>query len=225
MNNDFRLGHRQRLRDKFLENKLTDYELLELFLTYAIPRCDVRPIAKSLIKKFGSVYGVMSAPVESLVEVNGIKENTAIFIKATHELMKHGYRGVLADTPIFHDIKIVKDYALLLLGNKKKEEFHILYLDSEYRLLKDELHSVGTGDWTAVYTKEIVKNALDINAASIIMMHNHPQIQTSFSTEDVDATIRLIDMLKPLDIEFFDHFVVSGNVVYSIKNSHLLNKR
>lgn len=225
MNSDdssYRLGHRERLRQKFLKNKLVDYELLELLLTYAIPRCDVRPLARELMKTFGGAYNVLTAPVEALTKVRGVKENTAIFIKAIHEMMVLGHKDYLNDTPIFHDYQRLSEYCKLLLSGKKIEEFHILYLDSDYRLLTDHLHSSGTIDWAAVYPREIVKRALELNARSVVMLHNHPTPNTSFSSADIEITGTVKNILKSVDIELFDHLLVSGSIVYSAKNMFLI---
>jgi DNA repair protein RadC len=218
----FRKGHRDRLRQKFLENKLVDYELLELLLTYAIPRCDVRPLARELAKAFGNVYGVITAPVEALTRVSGLKENSAILIKAVHRLMLAGHQNYLADTPVFHNYRILSEYCRLILSGKRAEEFHVLYLDSNYRLLLDDLHSSGTIDWAAVYPREIIKRSLELNATSIVMLHNHPSGNTSFSNEDIAITEEVRKILAVVNISLFDHLLVSGNIVYSAKNMFLI---
>lgn len=218
----YRLGHRERLRQKFLQNKLVDYELLELLLTYAIPRCDVRPLARELMKTFGGAYNVLTAPMEDLMKVKGVKLNTAIFIKSIHEMMIQGYKSYMDDKPIFHDYQKLSEYCKLLLSGKKIEEFHILYLDTDYKLLCDDLHSSGTIDWAAVYPREIVKRALELNARSIVMLHNHPTPNTSFSTTDIEVTTEIKKILESVDVALFDHLLVSGNIVYSAKNMFLI---
>ncbi len=218
----FHLGHRERLRQKFLENKLTDYELLELLLSFVIPRRDVRPLARGLIAKFGSVYQVLTAPLESLTAYKGIGKNTAIFIKAIHQIMISGYKTCLDSAPIFRNEKVLANYCTLLLGGKTVEEFHILYLGSDMRLLKDDLHSTGTIDWAAVYPREIVKQALDLSARYVVLLHNHPTPNTSFSSDDIEMTTNIKEMLKVLDIELYDHYVVSGGIIYSARNLFLL---
>ena len=100
----------------------------------------------------------------------------------------------------------------------------MLYLDGQYKLIKDELHSSGTIDWAAVYVREIVKKALDLNARSIVMLHNHPSAYTSFSSQDISITVDLENALQKLGISLYDHFLVSGDVIYSARNMHLLDK-
>jgi len=217
-------GHRARLREKFLEGKLTDYEILELLLTYAIPRRDVRTLSRQLFKKYGSIHAVLSAPMESLLENEGIKENTAAFFKVIHKLMELEYKTVLDTSPIFHNYEKLENYCKILLSGKTIEEFHVFYLDDQYRLIKDDLHSSGTIDWAAVYIREIVKKALDLNAYSIVMLHNHPSGHSCFSSQDITITQELENALQQLGIKLYDHLLLSGNIVYSARNMRLLDK-
>ena len=227
MTNDFdhRKGHRERLREKFLQNKLCDYELLELLLAYAIPRIDVKPIAKNLLRAFGGVREIMDAPMEKLVAISGIKQNTAIFIKALREVMMLDYKSYFASNPIFHDFKAFENYCKSALLQKQEEEFHVLYLDAGYRLILDELHSHGTIDWSAVYPREIVKRALNLNASIVILLHNHPTGAGTFSNDDIAVTNELQTMLKSIGIEIFDHFLVANGLLYSAKNMFLFRSK
>ena len=218
----FRVGHRERLRQKFLDDKLTDYELLEMLLSFVIPRRDVRPLARGLIEQFGSVYQVITAPIDSLIAFKGVGRNTAIFIKSIHKIMLAGYKSNLDKVTIFHNEKVLTNYCLLLMTGKTKEEIHILYLDEDKRLLADDLHSIGTVDWAAAYPREILKRALELNAKSIVMLHNHPKPNTSFSMDDIELTERVRALLATVDIDVHDHYVVSGGIVYSARNMFIL---
>ena len=215
-------GHRARLRQKFLDGKLSDYELLELLLTYAIPRRDVRVLARQLCKKYGSVIQVLEAPVESLLENDGVKENTVAFFKLIHKLMCMDCEHVLTEKPIFHNYDTLCRYCKLVVGGKPIEEFHVLYLDPNLQLIEDETHSVGTVNWSAVYVREIVKRALDLNARSVVLLHNHPTANVSFSQSDIDITKELEFALAQVKIEMFDHILVSGDVIYSARNNHYI---
>ena len=215
-------GHRARLRKKFLDGQLADYEILELLLTYAIPRRDVRMLSRQLYKKYGSIHQLLSVPMEKLVENEGVKENTAVFFKLIHRITEMKYKYELDATPIFHSYEKLENYCKILLQGKTVEEFHVFYLDSAYRLIKDELHSSGTIDWAAVYVREIVKKALDLNAGSIVLLHNHPSGVSSFSSQDLLITQELKNTLEKLGIKLYDHLLVSGNVFYSARNLHLL---
>jgi len=221
-NSSYRPGHRTRLREKFLQNKLADYELLELLLSYSIPRVDVKPLSRQLLNTYGGLHQILSAPIKSLISNKGIKENTAVLIKLIYQIMILDYKNHMDSTPIFHDYKKLSEYCKLLLSGKKIEEFHILYLDDNYRLLSDDLHSSGTIDWAAVYTREIVKRALEINAHSVVLLHNHPISGKSFSTEDIEITSSVKNILSGVGIQLFDHLLVSGDIVYSAKNMFLI---
>lgn len=218
-------GHRARLRKKFLDGQLADYEILELLLTYAIPRRDVRTLSRQLYKKYGSIHQLLSESMESLTSNDGIKENTAILFKLIHRLTQMEYKTVLGTKPIFHDFEKLENYCKSILSGKTIEEFHVFYLDSEFKLIEDQLHSTGTIDWAAVYIREIVKHALDLNAHSIILLHNHPSNYTSFSSQDIEITQELETALNKLDIGLYDHLLLSGDVMYSARNMHLLDKK
>lgn len=220
----FHTGHRERLRQKFLDDKITDYEFLELLLSFVIPRRDVRPLARGLIQKYSGLHQICSLPLDTLTEYPGLGRNTAIFLKALRHAMLAEYREHLDKRPIFRTMPVLTNYCLTLLGGKDVEEFHVLYLDWEHKLLLDETHSVGTIDWSAVYPREIARQALNINAHSIVMLHNHPTTGLPFSSPDIDITTLTQDMLEPLGIELFDHFLVSGGQVLSARNSQLLNR-
>lgn len=220
----FHNGHRERLRQKFLEDKITDYEFLELLLAFAIPRRDVRPLARGLIQKYSGLHQIYSMPLETLMQFPGLGRNTAIFLKAIQYAMLTEYREHLDKRPIFHTYQTLTNYCLTLLGAKNIEEFHVFYLDSEHRLLLDEKHSVGTVDRAYIYPREIAKRALNLNARSIVLLHNHPTAGVPFSSEDIEITTITQDILAPLGIELYDHFLVSGGQVSSARNKQLLNK-
>ena len=217
-------GHRARLRKKFLDGQLTEYEILELLLTYAIPRRDVRVLSRQLYKKYGSIPAVLMAPIESLTEIEGIKENTVTFFRLIRKLMELEYKEALDETPIFSDHEKLINYCRVLVAEKTVEEFHVFYLDGKYRLIQDELHSTGTVDWAAVYVREIVKKALNFNAHHIVLLHNHPTVGTSFSTADIEITEDLENALQKVGIKLYDHLLVSGSIVYSARNMYLLGK-
>ena len=217
-------GHRARLRKKFLDGQLTDYEIIELLLTYAIPRCDVRALSRRLHNKYKTIHNLLAAPFESLMENDGVKENTATFFKVLQKLMELEYKAPLDESPIFYNHEKLENYCKILLAGKATEEFHVFYLDGQYKLIQDELHSKGTVDWTAVYVREIVKRALDLNARSVVMLHNHPTPGICFSSEDINITKKLETALNELEMKLYDHFLVSGDIVYSARNMHLLKE-
>ncbi len=216
------IGHRARLRKKFLDGQLAEYEILELLLTYAIPRRDVHTLSRQLFKKYGSIPAILEAPYELLLENDGIRENTAVFFKMLHKLMQLEYKSCLDSSPIFHNYEKLENYCKLIVGGKKIEEFHVFYLDASYKLLEDQLHSSGTVNWAAVYIREIAKRALDLNARFVVLLHNHPTPYTSFSQQDIEITQELSETLDKLGIGLYDHLLVSADVVYSARNMHLI---
>ena len=155
----------------------------------------------------------------------GIKENTAVLFKIIRKLMELEYKCVLDSKPIFYDYTKLENYCKLILGNKTIEEFHVLYLDAQFKLIEDQTHSTGTTDWTAVYIREIVKFALNINAKYVVLLHNHPTPYVSFSSQDIQITQTLATALDKLSIGLYDHLLVSGDVVYSARNLHFLDKK
>lgn len=218
---NYHIGHRQRLRDKFVRTELADHELLELMLCYAIPRCDTRRQAHRLLEKYGGIYQILSAPLESLESVPGMGESSAILFKAAHQAMIRGYRHILSENSIYYDEKALLNYCRLEVGGLPVEELHILYLNQENFLLLDDKHSTGTIDESAVYPREIIKIALELEARKIVMVHNHPTPGKSFSRPDIDMTLRLQPILANIGIELVDHYVVSGGIVYSARASFL----
>lgn len=218
----FRIGHRQRLRQKFIDGQLAEYELLELVLSFVIPRRDVRPLAHGLIAKFGSIYQILTAPLPDLINYPGIGQNTAVFLKAIAQLMISGCKFQLTDQPVFRDEKAFRNYCVLTLSGKANEELHVMYLDSTLRLLADDLHSIGTSDWSPVYPREILKRALDLSARSVVLLHNHPTPGLCFSDADIDITKEVAALLTSCGIELYDHYLVSGGVLYSARNLFLL---
>ena len=217
-------GHRARLRQKFLDGQLTEYEILELLLTYAIPRRDVRMLSRQLFKKYGSIHHLLSVSKESLMENNGIKENTATFLKLIHNIVTLEYKSSFGDQPIFYNNDKLINYCKLLLSDKSVEEFHVFYLDNKFALILDELHSSGTINWAAVYIREIVKKALDLNAYSVLLVHNHPSGTPMFSSQDIQMTQELKNALDGLGINFYDHLLIAGNTCYSARGMHFFDK-
>ncbi|MCL1892599.1 MAG: DNA repair protein RadC [Alphaproteobacteria bacterium] len=215
---NFRLGHRHRLRDKFMETpRLVDSELLELALTFAIPRVDVKPIARALLNKFGSWHKILGAPVKGLIKIPGLGPAAAIYLKVMHESTLRGYVSQLKDAPVFQNHEVLENYCKVLLSSKDIEEFHALYLDRSSQLIEDELHAAGTIDHAAAYPREILKRALALNARKVVLLHNHPGGCRNFSKEDMGLTWDTYDMLKAAEIDLHDHMLVAGGIVFSAK--------
>lgn len=218
-------GHRERLRQRFLNHppeSLPDYELLELILFTAIPRRDVKPMAKTLIAEFGSLAGVLAAPVEKLMVVDGIKENTATFLRAVHAAGIRVARADIIDKPLLNSMDSLVGYCRAAMGRAAREQFRILFLDKRNRLIKDEVQQEGTVDHTPVYTREVVKRALEIGATAIILVHNHPSGDATPSKADITMTQQIIQAAQTIGIMVHDHIIVTRGDYCSMRSEGLI---
>jgi DNA repair protein RadC len=218
-------GHRERLRRRILKDGgagLQEYELLELLLCAFIPRVDVKPIAKELIAKFGTVSGVFAAPPERLMEVKGIGEPTAAYIRATNLLMQRAAGDQVKDKPVISNWAALLNYVKLALRHEKSEQARVLYLDRKNKLIADEIAGRGTVDHAPVYPREIAKRALELSASAVILVHNHPSGDPTPSKADIDLTRDIEKALAPLDIRLHDHLVVGASATVSMKAKGLI---
>lgn len=211
----FCAGHRQRLRAKFREGKLADYELLELLLGYAIPRRDVRPISRALMSRYSSIPNILAASEAELKTFDGIGENVAVFLKILYDITLMQYKVTLNSQPVFHDPRTLANFCRMILSNKHIEEFHVLYMDGLRRLIDSHCHSVGTLDSSPVITRDIVTRAAQLGAHSVILVHNHPKHTLWFSDDDLLITKQIADALSGIDVVVYDHLLVSGQRVLS----------
>ena len=218
-------GHRDRLYTRFREggpDALADYELLEMYLFGIIPRRDTKPIAKALIKTFGSFAEVVSAPRHRLQEVNGVGERVAdhlIMIKVAAEKFAQG--AVIGRT-LLSSWSAVIDYCRTSMAYAEKEEFRVLFLDRKNALIKDEIQQRGTVDHTPVYPREVVKRSLELSASGIILVHNHPSGDPTPSRADVDMTKRIVDAAEKLGITVHDHIIVGRDGHASLRGLQLI---
>ena len=226
-NNDllFHAGHRERLKQKFLDGHTSSADMLELLLMYAIPRRDVRPVARALLQRFGNVYFVLHAPVEDLLSVPGIGRGVALIIKLFRELTTVSYLEEAKETRFLGNEKFIRDLCRELVAGHTVEEAFVLYLDENFRLLASEMHSRGTINETGFYPREICKRAITLNATSVIMLHNHPTSENSFSNQDLIITSEVESVLKSNQISLLDHLVVLSNAtVHSSREMALLDR-
>ncbi len=218
-------GHRQRLRDRFLKggaDALPDYELLELILFRAIPRRDVKPLAKALLARFGGFNEVMSAPVERLVEVPGVSETVAGEIKIVQATALRLARAQVLARPAISSWSALVDYCTASMAYDAVEQFRILFLDRKNVLIADEVQGKGTVDHTPVYTREVVKRALELGASAIILVHNHPSGDPTPSRADVEMTKKIEDAAKPLGVALHDHLVIGKGGHASLRQLGLI---
>lgn len=218
-------GHRKRLRDRFLQHgaeALADYEMLEMILFPASPLGDVKPLAKALLAHFGSFGKVLlAAPVE-LQKVEGVNEAAIVAIKVVKSSAERMLKEEIAERAIIKSWTQLLDYCRLHIGHNIHEEFHVLFLNGKLELLADERQQKGTVNHTPVYPREVVKRALEIGAASIILVHNHPSGDVQPSHADIDVTRQIIDAARPLGIEVHDHVIISARKHFSFRSKGLL---
>lgn len=218
-------GHRERLRARFREagaEALSDYELLELVLFRALPRRDVKPIAKNLIATFGSFPEVISAPATRLAEVAGMGAAAITELKIVHASATRLARGQVRKRPVLSSWSTVIDYCRTTMAFAEKEQFRVLFLDKRNQLIVDELQQVGTVDHTPVYPREVVKRALELSATALILVHNHPSGDPTPSHADIQMTQTIIDVARPLGIAVHDHIVVGKDGHASFKSLRLI---
>ncbi len=220
-------GHRERLRKRYIKSGLegfNDYEVLELLLTYSIARKDVKPIAKELIEKFGTIDEIAKSDTKSLLEVDGIGEGSAVFLKLIGDIALTLYREKIEDK----DILTIKSKNSLLsylrgeIGYSPREEFKILFLDTSNKLIASETLFSGTIDKSAIYPREIVERVIKNRAKSVIFAHNHPSGSISPSKKDIELTQYMYDSLKLLEIRLLDHIIVTKNSYFSFLEEGLI---
>lgn len=218
-------GHRDRLRQRFLDggpDGLQDYELLELVLFMAIPRRDVKPLAKALLAQFGSLPELMAAPVSQLTKINGVSDNTAIAIKAISATAQRMMKREIMEKPVLNSWSRLMDYCYATMAHETREHFRIIFLNKKNEMIGDEIQGSGTVDHTPAYPREIMKRALEIGATAMILIHNHPSGDPRPSQADQDMTQAIIAAAKPFNIVIHDHIVISRNGYTSFKNEGLL---
>jgi len=218
------LGHRQRLKEKFLAEPkaLADYELLEMLLFAASPRKDVKPMAKKLINKFGSFAKVCAASVSDLKTIDGLGITGIATIKAVQESASRMLITEAKEKTVISNWAKLIEYLRIEMGHLKEEQFRALFLNSKNMLLLDEVQNEGTINHTMAYPREIVKRALEVGAASIILAHNHPSGDLTPSRSDIDLTQQIVNAAKPLGISIHDHVIISQDCHYSFKSKGLI---
>ena len=225
-------GHRERIREKFLNNGIdgfAEYEILELLLTYCIPRKDTKPIAKELLNKFKSLDNVFKASFDKLSAIDGLGKNTIAFLKLMGDLPSIIYKDELKNKKLVdkETLKILnKDILLKYLRNKigyeEIEKFYVLYLSSSNEVIKFEENSVGTLDRSSVYPREIYKKIINLNAKSIILAHNHPSDNITPSKSDIELTNEIAKGLKNFGALLIEHIIITKNSYFSFLEEGLI---
>ncbi|WAC29003.1 MULTISPECIES: RadC family protein [unclassified Ancylobacter] len=219
------VGHRERLRERFRQagaEALADYEMLELVLFRAVPRADVKPLAKRLIERFGSFAEVITATPQRLREVKGVGEAIITEFKIVAASVERVTREGMRGRPVLSSWSAVLAHCRASMAFAEKEQFRILFLDKRNQLILDEVQQRGTVDHTPVYPREVVKRALELAASAVILVHNHPSGDPTPSNADIQMTKTIIDVAKPLGIEVHDHIIVGKDGHASLRGMRLI---
>ena len=225
-------GHRERIKEKFLKNGIdgfAEYEILELLLTYCIPRKDTKPIAKDLLNKFKTLDNVFKADFDKLSVIDGLGNNSIAFLKLIGDLPSIIYKDELKNKKLIdrETLKISnKDILLNYLRNKigyeEKEKFYVIYLSSSNEVIEFEENSVGTLDRSSVYPREIYKKIINLNAKSVILAHNHPSDNITPSKSDIELTNEISKGLKNFGALLIEHIIITKNSYFSFLEEGLI---
>ena len=218
-------GHRARLRERLLNqgpDALADYELLEMVLFAANRRGDTKPLAKALLKRFGSLAETLAAPAPRLREVEGVGDGVVAALKITEAAARRLTHERLRTRPVMGSFKEVIDYCRVAIGFSDREIFRVLFLDKRNGLIADEVQGKGTVDHTPVYPREVVRRALELGATAIILAHNHPSGDPTPSPADVKMTQQIAAIAQTMGISVHDHLIVGRNGHASLKGMRLI---
>jgi DNA repair protein RadC len=220
-------GHRERLREKFLNGGLAgflDYEIIELLLTLGTPRKDCKLQAKEALKMFQSLRGVLEAPDDELQKIRGIGLHNVFGLKLIQEISRRFLKEKMVSRPYCQSSKEVFDYLYHSLRDLKKEKFKVLFLDAKNNILKEITIFEGTVDSSAVYPREIVKEALRCDASSLIFVHNHPSGDPEPSASDREITRELVFAASVMQLKVLDHIIIGNNRYFSFADEGLIEE-
>ena len=213
------LGHRKRLRERYVKNgyeALQDYEIIELLLTFVKQRVDTKPLAKQLIKKYGTIEEILKADIKDLKETERVGDITAVFLNFIGDIAACSFKDKAEKQKIsFKNKNQLISYLRNDIGFSKNEEFKVLFLNSVNEIIETEILFTGTIDKSAVYPRKILERALYHNARSIVFVHNHPSGNVSPSQKDIELTEEMKKFFKIVDINVLDHIIITKNSHFS----------
>jgi DNA repair protein RadC len=220
-------GHRDRLRQKFLEGGLerfSDEEVIEFLMTLGTPRKDVKPQARQALKRFGTLSGVLSAPIENLNKIKGVGPKNALYLHLVHQVAARYLRDRAKGKTFFGSSQAVFDYLFHTMRDLKREIFKVLFLNRKNELILDEDLFLGSLSGSAVYPREIMTRALEERAAGLVFVHNHPSGDPAPSEDDKKLTRDLVWSAKLLMIQVLDHVIIGNNAYYSFADEGLIRR-
>jgi DNA repair protein RadC len=218
------LGHRGRLRQRLLADAdgLLDHELIEYLLALAIPRRDTKPLAYELLREFGGIGGLLTAAPEELARIKGMGETSVAAIKIAHAAALRLLRAEVAERPVLSNWQAVLDYLRADMAHHGNERVRVLHLNTRNMLIRDELMNEGSIDEAPVYVREVIRRAINLKSASIILVHNHPSGDPSPSRADIDLTRAVVEAGKKLGISVHDHIIVGTHGFVSLRGQGLI---
>ena len=211
-------GHRQRLKARFVADMgktMADYELLELILIYAIPRKDVKPLAKALLRRYSNLASVLAAPLDNLLKNESVAILCGIIHACANKISWENLEN--KDAPILSNKKLIVDYCRSCIGYSGQEHLLIIYLNKHGKYIAQNIEQVGTIDAVMISPREIVSKALNHNAAAIILAHNHPSGNATPSNADIEMTKQVVRALKAIGVRVDDHLIVTPGSYYSMQ--------
>lgn len=218
-------GHRARLRQRLIErggDGLLDHELIEYLLALAIPRRDTKPLAKALLSEFGGIGGVFSADAEALLRVTGMGERSVAAVKIVQAAALRLLRVQASAQPVLASWQALIDYLHADMAHRTNERVRVLHLNTRNMLIRDEAMSEGSIDEAALYVREVIRRAIDLGSAAIILVHNHPSGDPAPSRADIEVTRKVAETGKRLGIAVHDHIIIGANGHASLRAMGLL---
>lgn len=217
--------HRKRLRERFMTGgaePMPDYEMLELVLFRAIPRQDVKPLARRLLEAFGDFNSVISAPKTRLLQIEGVGNAVICELKIVEAAAHRLARAKVLRRQVLSSWEALVDYCHTAMSHREIEEFRVLYLDRKNVLIADEPQAKGTVDHVPVYPREVVKRALELNASALILLHNHPSGDPTPSDADISMTYKIRDAAEALGLTLHDHLIIGKSQELSFRSEGYL---
>src|SRR5436853_6046534 len=219
------IEHRKRLRERFIRagpDGLQDYELLELLLTYAIPRVDVKPVAKSLLKRHGGLAGVLDAPQNELESEPGLGTESAVLIRLINEMCSAYLKEGASQRDVLSSPEAVVNFARAQIAGLPHEAFMLIFLNTKNEMIDSEIVQEGTVDRATVYPRRVIEAALSRHASSLILVHNHPSGHPDPSAEDKVLTRTILEAARTMDIRVLDHIIVGRRGHFSFAENRLM---
>lgn len=218
-------GHRARLRQRLFEggpDALLDHELIEYLLALTIPRIDTKPLAKTLLAEFGGIAGLLTADAEAIARVKGMKETNVAALKAVHAAALRLLQARVREKPVLANWQALLDYLRAEMASHPIERVRVLHLNTRNMLVRDELMNEGSIDEAPVYVREVIRRALHLGSAALILVHNHPSGDPSPSRADIEITRRIVEAGKPLGILVHDHVIIGTEGHTSLRAKGLI---